>query len=400
MKRDARAQCPKGSKGLRMRPNYTVLGRGIGGDFGLSLAEFYKPDRQDFRTFFDVEEKSYLLFDSGRSALKCCLQDLALSRNEIFLLPSYLCPAVLQPFNELHVHYEFYEVDNQLHINVESIKRKMRQSVRGILIIHYFGFPIGAGFWDYWSKLRNRPVLVEDCSQALLTKHDESWLGHRGDYSFTSLRKWVSVPDGAWLLSRRKLRDSYLVGKKTEFVIKRMLGMILKDTYLKQEHASEEEYQSFLELLRGAEASLDAQSDIVGISDWTVKLLSKFDWQAIMSTRQHNYRYLASCLEDIKVIRPLFPKLPREVGPLGFPIVANSPKGRDTLKEFLVDHGVYPPIHWTLPIEVDKKEFHGSWELSRRILTLPIDQRYGGAEMEYIGHILRIFERKLQYSKR
>ena len=377
--------------------NDTRLGHGIGGDFGLSLAKLYEPDRQDFRAFFDTEERAYILFDSGRSALKRCLQDLAFNRNEIFLLPSYICPAVLQPFNELHVHYEFYEVDDQLRINVESIKRKMRRNVRGLLIIHYFGFPVATEFSDYWGEFQNRPILVEDCSQALLTRQDGKWLGRRGDYSFTSLRKWLPVPDGAWLFSKHELPDIDLSSEKTGFLSKRMLGIILKDAYLKQEYTSEEEYQSYLRLLREAEAALDAQSDIVGISDWTVKLLNKFDWQAIMSSRQHNYRRLVSCLEDIKAIRPLFPELPRGVCPLGFPIIVNSPEGRDRLKEFLVQHGIYPPIHWKLPMEVNETEFLESWNLSRRILTIPIDQRYSETEMEYICNVLQISERQLQY---
>jgi dTDP-4-amino-4,6-dideoxygalactose transaminase len=376
-----------------MSTEYAASGRGIGGDFSLSLAKFYEPDRQDFRTFFDIEERACLLFDSGRSALKWCLQHLAFNRNEIFLLPSYLCPAVLQPFNELYVHYEFYEVNDQLRINVESIKRKMGPNVRGLLIIHYFGFPVATEFWDYWSKLQNRPVLVEDCSQALLTKQDGSWLGHRGEYSFTSLRKWLPVPDGSWLFSKRRLPDTDFSIKNTEFLTKRMLGVILKDSYLKQDYTNEEEYQSYLRLLHEAKASLDAQSDIIGISKWTVKLLNRFDWQAIIRSRQRNYRYLASCLEDTKVIRALLPELPPGVCPLGSPIVANSPEVRDTLKESLVQHGIYPPIHWQLPMEVNETEFPASRGLSRRILTIPIDQRYGDTEMEYISGVLRSFDR-------
>ena len=45
----------------------------------------------------------------------------------------------------------------------------------------------------------------------------------------------------------------------------------------------------------------------------------------------------------------------------------------------LIKNKVYCPVHWILPEEIDKKEFKDSLNISERILTIPIDQKYAKA---------------------
>ncbi len=67
-------------------------------------------------------------------------------------------------------------------------------------------------------------------------------------------------------------------------------------------------------------------------------------------------------------------------------------KDRDGLKKMLIKNRIYPPIHWKLPSEVDKEEFSASWQVSKHILTIPIDQRYKTEDMQFVADTLGKFE--------
>jgi dTDP-4-amino-4,6-dideoxygalactose transaminase len=98
---------------------------------------------------------------------------------------------------------------------------------------------------------------------------------------------------------------------------------------------------------------------------------------------------LLSHLVDFKSAPPFYRKLPAGVCPLGFPILA---KDRDGLKKMLIKNRIYPPIHWKLPSEVDKEEFSASWQISKHILTIPIDQRYKTEDMQFVADTIGKFE--------
>ena len=116
------------------------------------------------------------------------------------------------------------------------------------------------------------------------------------------------------------------------------------------------------------------------ISVLSKSLLYKFDFDEIVSRRRRNFQYLLDNWH-FKIIQPLFHSLPPDVCPLGFPVIV---KDRDYIKQELIKRRIYSPIHWNLPPDIDKEEFKGSWEISRHILTIPVDQRYGLSEMDYI----------------
>ena len=85
-------------------------------------------------------------------------------------------------------------------------------------------------------------------------------------------------------------------------------------------------------------------------------------------------------------VESLFDHLPDGSVPLGYVIRL---KNRDTVKEKLAANRIFAPIHWSLPQEVDRKRFPDSKMLADSLLTLPIDQRYGPDEMNYIADTLK-----------
>jgi hypothetical protein len=110
------------------------------------------------------------------------------------------------------------------------------------------------------------------------------------------------------------------------------------------------------------------------MSEYTRIALNKsFDYEEIAGRRIRNYRILLESLESWAI----FPKLPPDIVPMGFPIRV---KERDELRKRLFEKNIYPPVHWPITGLVPG-HFRDSHRLSAEILSLPCDQRYGKNDM-------------------
>ena len=70
--------------------------------------------------------------------------------------------------------------------------------------------------------------------------------------------------------------------------------------------------------------------------------------------------------------------------PLFFPVRLNN---RDEVRSHLQSEKIYCPVHW--PMEGVLAENRESVQYSHEELSLPIDQRYGKADMQRLGNALR-----------
>jgi len=118
------------------------------------------------------------------------------------------------------------------------------------------------------------------------------------------------------------------------------------------------------------------------MSDLSAAILRHgLDYVQTCRVRRANYEMLTAALANIA----LFPELPREVVPLGFPIRTVR---RQTLRLRLFNQRIYPMVHW--PLEgIVPRDFEASNDLAGDILTLPCDQRYGPEEMERTIAVVR-----------
>ena len=120
------------------------------------------------------------------------------------------------------------------------------------------------------------------------------------------------------------------------------------------------------------------------MSEFSKYLLNKFDFDEIISKRRRNYFYLISKLSSVEGVKALYPELKEGVCPLGCPILVED---RDEIREKLILNKIYPPVHWNLPDSVSS-EYKVSLEVSKKILTIPIDQRYGIGDMNRVVEVL------------
>lgn len=113
-------------------------------------------------------------------------------------LPSFICRDMLSPINVLKIKYFFYDVNQNLEPLLEDIE------CDALVMVNYFGFeqPIEP-FLKYTQKYN--ALLIEDNAHGFLSKDKQgAFLGTRGDLGLLSIRKTLSLPNGAALLINRE----------------------------------------------------------------------------------------------------------------------------------------------------------------------------------------------------
>ncbi|MCD4760236.1 hypothetical protein K8R33_05120 [archaeon] len=326
----------------------------IGSDFNIPLTLFFKRKRKNI-------PKQAILLASGNDCLTYTIKELKPNTKTKILLPSYLCPSILIPFKEEKVDYSFYRVNKKLEINITDLKNKIKKEKPGIiLIIHYFGFIQSKTKEIAKVCEKNKIKLIEDYVQSFLSKPKL-----QGDYMFNSYRKFLPIPDGAFLIKKTKTKIILNKSPK-EYVSKRLKAGLLKNfSFLKNIWRP-----LFIET---EEKLINKYKRPAKMSNISKDLLNRINLREIIHKRRRNYAYLA------KHIKPLYPKLNENTCPLGFPIVFKSQTQRDNIRKTLIKNKIYPPIHWELPKEVKENE---SIDLSNKLLTIPIDQRYNLKDMK------------------
>lgn len=371
-----------------------VAYREIGSELDLDLASAYLRVPRPLTRIFPRGCVKPLLAESGRSALRAALSCWMSEKRRVsrFLLPIYLCSAVLQPFKELGIACDFYRIGSNLDIDWEDAARKLNSGLySGFLYICYFGSSVHSappvGFFDQWPNV----TIIEDLAQALLSRG----AGCRGDYTIYSLRKWVGVPDGGAVIVSSRNKVPTLSNCRLDFVKERLVAFELRCRYRLERLRSKE---SYLKRFRDAEGILETdRGGALGISALSVRILRTTNFRHIATARRQNFKYLMTHFPVARGVDPLSMTWAKSDVPLGFPVVCSR---RDWLRNELRKNGIYCPVHWILP-EVIRSlpDASSANALSDCLLTLPCDQRYTEDDMEYIVSCLKSALRKSSGSK-
>jgi hypothetical protein len=348
----------------------------MGGEFGLSIDDFLRPEIK--ANFNYPEKKNQLYLDTGRSAIYIALLSIIEEggKREAWL-PRYCCKSVLLPFIKLGFKLKFYSLGGDLK-SPNSLPAKLDGET--FFFIHYFG-KRNQVILDYLEKLKNKQVffVIEDCVQALLNSN----LGTH-DFIVYSYRKYLPQPDGALLSSDFPLCSDSLLPANEAFVSQRMIGKLIRD---------EGDEGLFLDLFTRAEEIIDNCSCPRDMSCLSHYLLDRTDSALIARKRRDNFLYLLQALKqhklDFDLIHPFFDSLEHDEVPLGLPVVINSAY-RDRLRDFLISQQIYCPVHWSLEAE-ESISWKDELELSRSLLTLPLDQRLDYSGLDYLAERLSLF---------
>ena len=364
---------------MRHRSNRSMIGGEMELDLRKALAAKVARVSWPFRSCATVL--------SGRTGIRLALQKIGVRAGQRALLPSYLCPSVLQPFAEESLRVCFYRIGADLAIDTADLLQladRVKPAVA--LFINYFGFPVGRAEAVSLAEVRRRCPVIEDCVQGSLIEWAEPAVGRIGDYVVTSFRKYLPLPDGGLVVSRRgRLRS--LPGGDSAFAQYRLLGKMLRQERVRGRVGTEVE-SMYLKLFEAAEAQLDAKTPMADMSPVSREIFSRLSLARIATRRRRNFAALRSLFAADGRLRaiaePLYSRLASRVSPLFFPVRIRAGQ-RDAIRSRLAAAGIFAPVHWDLPPAVAGARFEESVQLSKDILSLPVDQRYGVREMQELA---------------
>lgn len=332
---------------------------------------------------------------SGREAIELALISLEREKPDIkkcCLMPGYMCDSVFLPFRHRGWELFFYSVDRDLLSYGEELFRLALEHDPGLILIHpYYGTDTCRELRVHLRALRKSGIYVmEDVTQAYYLKE----AGKDADFVVGSLRKWYAIPDGGFVATDLPLAEDVLEEGEA-YAQERLTPLTEKWKYLHDEafvQMAEEERQerkmTFLKKNRALEEALDHCCGIRRMSRLSRLILAETDEAAAAAKRAENYHYLYEKVIERKGIRPILPKQDGKA-PLYFPVYARE---REELQRFLRERDIYAPVLWPLG-EENRNALMGDEDyIYRHMLALPIDQRYGLAEMERIGEVLAQFE--------
>jgi dTDP-4-amino-4,6-dideoxygalactose transaminase len=367
-----------------------LLRKEIGGEFDIStesLAEALcsKESIRSKKFFGNVVDFVYL--SNGRAAIKFILAHI-LRKKQInrYWLPSYLCRSIVQPFKELNLSYEFYNVKEGLQVDIGYLSSRVKKGDL-ILVLDYFGFSPAKEVINFLQEMKDYGIpILWDLTHSFLTKNN--WHNEIASYSVVSFRKWFGIPDGGIAISNTDLFDKNLILGEPfyGFAYLRLLAAILKNFYLR---SIIQEKNFFRTEFAKAEELADSFINLNAMSDLSKKFLNSIDFTTIINRRRKNFIFLLSGISKVKGISSLYSSIEESICPLGFPIITVR---RDALKEFLINNDIFCPIHWA-PLNEVPMRFTYAHYLSHNMLTIPCDQRYSPENME------RIFEKISEFYK-
>jgi hypothetical protein len=331
----------------------------IGGLFGLECG----PHPQRLTPPFLTGKEVFLI--NARSGIWLLVNQL---RPPQVWVPSYLCHTITESIDPNITVLRFYEVDYDLTIRSNEWVSEVASGDL-VIFIDYFGYPYDRQF-SAGVKEKGAWVM-EDASQALLSCH----VGTNSDFVLFSPRKYIGVPDGGILRVPVSfpLFDIPLEAPATAWWLK-----ALQATILRREFDDGVPSRDWFKIYR--EANNTAPTGAYAMSHLSKSIIEySVDYLIVAKRRTDNYRTL---LERLSAYA-LFPQMEPDVVPLGFPVRIAK---RDSVLQALFDREIYPPVHW--PIDgLVPSQYEESHRLSRQIMTLPCDQRYGTEDMERIADV-------------
>jgi len=291
------------------------------------------------------------------------------------LLPSYLCPSIVNILEQNGVECSYYQVNRDLSIDLDDLSSQLTND-QAVYFINYFGFTHPSTTQDFFKTIQQKGVIIiEDNAQAGFTSNPI------GDFVLNSMRKLVPF-DGGYLISEHDMQP-YL--RRYHDRPNRRLPVIRE--YRKKLYSylieGNGKYEKLVDLFNSSEQFYDIDRTVLGDILEREKI-EHLDWVGIKQARRENYRYLLASLVNIPEISVIFPNLPEAIMPLGLPVYING-VSRDRVNEELGNSEIGLSIHWDeLLNDPRTNSNHMAVEMAKNMLTLTIDQRTTHDQLDYL----------------
>jgi hypothetical protein len=317
----------------------------------MEIGSFIELDLKQSGEYYHSQDIARL--NSGRAGIFYSLQLLGLKK---IYMPFYQCPSVSAFLINKKIEVVKYYLNAFLQPEME-----VNEPESALLIVNYFGLFDDVQLMEISKKYNN---VIVDNSQAFFTKPIVSLL------NVYSPRKFFGVPDGCYVIGRNAVKNEFLHQRDissdtSSFLLKRIeLGCsaVYKERMMNEKRID--------------------QSDVKRMSVLTHSLLANIDYTQIKERRIANFNYAHSLYKSMNKIN-VDSFIGENVVPMVYPLVIEKAELVDVLK---TNH-IYTGRWWShvlSEVEIPGIEVH----LSKYMIPLPIDQRYGVKEIECIHSVI------------
>ena len=273
-------------------------------------------------------------------------------------IPIYECGSIRETFEKKGVEVCFYHQDqyfNPIDINATDED--------AVLLVNYYGIMSNARM----SELARRyEYAIIDCAQAFFCGPVQN------AWTVFSCRKFVGTPDGAYVVGKNahKFVDEYpqcYSSDTASFLLKRI------------EYGCEGKGYESRSL---NEHRIDAE-DCMKMSKLTRSLMDAEDYTYNRKKRKDNFEYVHKQLCRMNKINPKY-YMDDETIPMVYPLVVEN----DTLIDKLITAKHFQGHWWSYICQEQPESSFEHW-ISRYMIPITIDQRYGQEELDYIIKVIK-----------
>lgn len=282
---------------------------------------------------FEEHHKGALKLNSGSACLKQIIRTYKIKK---ILVPEFTCPVVWKSIRDENCECLFYKV------GLNFMPQQDFGKDNYVLYNNYFGIN-GRNVRILEQQYRN---LIVDNAQAFYS-FDNSLA------SFYSARKFFGVPDGGYLYCRDEVNLPDTISEswnKCTALLKRC------------DRPASEGYADYKE-----SEHMIAEEPVSRMSKLTECMLRSIDYEAVRKKRIENYQYLH---EQLGKYNQIDADLNEDDVPMVYPFLTD----KDGLRESLIANKIYVATYWP----------GSNQDEIKRIVPLPIDQRYEKSEIDCV----------------
>lgn len=289
-------------------------------------------------------------------------------------VPVYFCYEVISHIRSTGIHVEFYD-DNPLADDDSILKTLSFRSGDALLRVNYFGLRTRRSNKDI-------PVpVVEDHTHALIS----DWAQNSdADWCIASVRKTVPLAAGGilWSPSGRRLPDQLSTSSECE----EMASIRYDAMSMKRDYLASGGDKDILRAKYIQSEEMIERLKITGMDSRSKEILCSFDLAEWNSRRKENWRVACGALRTrFNIIHPISDE---KCVPFSLIIVCKTPEERVSLRQYLIEHNVYPAILWKIP---SNEIYHDAYMFSELMLSVHCDGRYTTTDMEDLCHIINSY---------
>ncbi len=294
--------------------------------------------------------------NSGRAAIYHAITVLGC---DTVYLPYYQCETVREFLKKKGVAVKYYRIDEKF----APILPEKQKSNEAIVLVNYYGVFSHCRMQALSKSYQN---VVIDNSQAFFSEPID------GCMSVYSARKFVGVPDGAYVIGKNAKQgvDAYPQGYSSDtslFLLQRVEYGCEGKTY---ESRSKNEER------------IDSE-DVMKMSPLTKAILDGADYLNNREIRCENFEYAHKLLQDINKLNPM-QYYQEDVVPMVYPLLVED----DGLLTKLLQAKHFQGHWWNYVLQETPANSFEYW-LSRYMIPITIDQRYGKEELDWLNKVIR-----------